>query len=523
MKHIKLFENIDLFQNWKDSEEYVTPNVSFVESEGSITYVPKSENLICVFNITEPGETRISNNIDNISSIIVDGIVIDPIKEYNFEEVGDHTIEYVLIDKTLIGDDMLYFCENISAITIPKSVTRIGSWAIEQENITSIIVSKNNPVFDSRDNCNAIIETETNTLVLGCKNSIIPSSVTRIGYRAFRGISKMTMPTIPTSVTYIGDEAFSYCNKGITSINIPDSVTYIGNNAFSSCSAATTLTLPDSVTYIGNNAFNGCKIKSITLPDSVTHIGDGAFYGNKITSISIPDSITHIGYNTFRSCESLSSIKWGKGVTSIGTYAFYFCNFTSITIPDSVTSIGNGAFWGNKITSINIPDSVTQIGYDAFYGNIIESVTIPASVTQLGVRAFDLRYLKYITVAQNHPVYDTRDNCNAIIETETNTLVLGSTNTIIPDSVTSLGDSAFAGSSMESIIIPASVTRIGSNAFIDCDNLTSITCLSKTAPQLSGVYIFDVNSKGVLRYPKGSNYSAWIKELPSGWTTEEIE
>jgi hypothetical protein len=140
------------------------------------------------------------------------------------------------------------------------------------------------------------------------------------------------------------------------------------------------------------------------------------------------------------------------------------------------------------------------------------------------MRAFDILYLKYITVAQSNPVYDSRDNCNAVIETETNTLILGSINTVIPDSVTSLGNSVFAWSSMESIIIPASVTQIGQNAFGQCTNLTSITCLAKTAPRLSFYeYSLSVNSNGVLRYPKGSDYSNWIKLLPKGWTTEEIE
>ena len=115
-----------------------------------------------------------------------------------------------------------------------------------------------NTVYDSRDNCNAIIETTSNTLILGCKTTIIPNSVTSIGSYAFVGCSGLTSVTIPNSVTSIGQVAFYGC-RGLTSVTIPNSVTSIGGSAFSYCSGLTSVTIPNSVTSIGSYAFVGCS------------------------------------------------------------------------------------------------------------------------------------------------------------------------------------------------------------------------------------------------------------------------
>ena len=175
-----------------------------------------------------------------------------------------------------------------------------------------------------------------------------------------------------------------------------------------------------------------------------------------LTTATIPETVTYEG-TTY-------------SVTSIGDSAFTYCySLTSVTIPNSVTSIGSSAFFHcSSLTSITIPNSVTSIGGYAFYGcSSFTSVTIGNSVTSIGGEAFvGCWSLTSVIVESGNSTYDSRENCNAIIESATNTLIVGCQNTIIPNSVTSIGDWAFCDcTALTSITIPNSVTSIGDRAF----------------------------------------------------------
>ncbi|MCQ2338317.1 MAG: leucine-rich repeat domain-containing protein [Paludibacteraceae bacterium] len=234
----------------------------------------------------------------------------------------------------------------------------------------------------------------------------------------------------------------------------------------------------DGIYYniIGNNQVE------VTYDDTYPHY---RYYGNvTIPSSVIYDtetySVTSIGSSAFYECFGLTSVTIPNSVTSIGSCAFYNCyGLTSVTIPNSVTSIGSGAFYNcYDLTSVTIPNSVTSIGSSAFYYCTgLTSVTIPNSVTSIGSNPFDYcSGLTSIIVESGNTYYDSRNNCNAIIETSTNSLIAGCMNTVIPNGVTTICSYAFRGcSGLTSVTIPNSVTSIGSYAFYGCSGLSSVT------------------------------------------------
>ena len=491
------------------------------------------------------------NNIESIETVVIeDGVT--SIGNYAFAYCSNLTSVTIPSSVTSIGKYVFFICTRLTSVTIPSSVTSIGGGAFDNcssltsitipssvtsiekstfancESLTSINIPANvttigedaffycsaletitidegNDIYDSRDECNAIIETVSNTLIYGCKKTVIPNSVTSIGEKAFYFCEGMTSVTIPSSVTSIGKTAFLGCT-GLASVTIPSSVTTIGELAFNRCQSLTSVTIPSSVTTIESYAFSECTgLSSVTIPSSVTSIEERTFLAcSSLTSVTIPSSVTNIGNSAFEGCTSLKSIfmlanstvddeafdfnvqgkKFYVPSGSADNYSYYFYGSDIIEFdgycgdPDvnegknvawvltdedgdntkeTLTIAGTGAmknydiklasWYGNRgsIKTVVIGNGVTSIGFDAFYGcTSLTSVTIPSSVTSIVKGAFA--------------------SCT------------GLTSINIPSSVTNIGDNAFFNcGGLTSINIPASVTSIGIAVFSGCSALETIT------------------------------------------------
>ena len=363
-----------------------------------------------------------------------------------------------------------------------------------------------------------------NTLITSFDELRYFTNLVEIGNSAFEGCCGLTSVTIPNSVFSILSGAFSRCS-GLTSVTIPNSVTSIEMHAFAGCSALTSLTIPNSVTSIGQQSFKGCiSLTSLSVPKSLTSIGSSAFYGcSALTSIKVETG--NVKYDSRNNCNAL--IETASNKLIIG------CNNT--VIPSTVTTIGNDAFLNcSGLTSVTIPNSVTSIGFDSFSGcSGLTSLTIPKSLTSIGPGAFDgCSGLTSIIVETGNVKYDSRNNCNALIETTSNELILGCKNTVIPNTVTSIGAGAFGEcSGLTSITIPNSVTSIGNYAFQNCTGLKEVISEVKNPEAVSIGYdaftstssdiVLFVPSGTLSAYKSSSQWTKWfkdIRELQSGET-----
>ncbi len=490
-----------------------------------IKYLLNSQNSTNVAAVTT---ANYSGSIIIPSSVKYKGVTYDVISIWNQAFYGCDKLTSIVIPSSVIEICKYAFrgCNGLTSITIPNSVTSIGEGAFMQcERLTSITLP------------NSITRIE-NMVFAECKsltNITIPNNVNSIGEDAFFNCSGLTSVTIPNSVTKIGDYAFERCS-GLTNIVISNGLTSIGYRTFYECSKLSNIIIPNNVKSIGESAFENCKnLRNIYISSSVKTIGDYTFNGCiNLESINvesgnsvfdsrdncnaiirsesnelilgskntfIPNSVTSIYERAFRGCSGLTNITIPNSVKSIGNYVFNDCvNLESIIVENGnsvydsrdncnaiIKTETNELVAGCKNTII--PHSVTSIGSFAFSGcSGLTCIIIPNSVTNINRGAFSYcGSLESIVVENDNPVFDSRDNCNAVIKTNTNELVAGCKGTIIPNSILTIGQEAFYGcSGLSSITIPESVKELDAYAFWFCDLKT----LKITSEKIGGMNVF---------------------------------
>ena len=447
-----------------------------------------------------------------------------------------------------IGSDAFNNCQNLTAITLPNTIDSILTWAFRLTPIESLVVPANtiyigteivahcpnlkslkvadgNPVYDSRDNCNAIIITRNNTLIVSCCTTVIPNTVTDIGDVAFNGYQGTEL-VIPEGVERIYYGAFCY-SESLTKITLPSTLVYIGNNALAGCTSLRKVYCyavnPPSVTgsVTDRNTFQNTDLfvpaesvnayrqdyswrqflnvlsfeEDVPLPPEefpTGKCGDNLTYSFELTDDVVRDEIngrnvwtngiriviTGTGamydYDTWWATPWTNAYRYRiyevvlpNGLTHVGDNAFGGCiNIKSLELPSTCTSVGKDGFYNCHLQDdLHLPEGLTTLGDRAFCSLMYtRNVYLPASLTSIGVAGVaGIQQQENFYLNEANPNYKLINN--SLIEKATNTLIAATKNAIIPSTVTAIGPEVFASSRCERMPIPEGVISIGEDAF----------------------------------------------------------
>lgn len=429
--------------------DYINPifNVDdfwyYIENDGAVLCRHVENGVVKASDYNGPSELIIPSSIEHEG------------KTWPVTKIGEYSlgmfrqfdrIQRVVIPSSVteIGASAFSGLPALESIYISKSVVKIADNLLGEEytNPTRIEIEPGNPVYDSRENCNAIIVTATNTLIVGRQGSVIPSSV-----------------------TLIADNAFKSC-KGLKSIVIPEGVKSIGKSAFEGCSGLTAITIPASVESIGSGAFFECTgIRSIKVAQ-----------GNRVYD-SREDCNAIVNTRTNELILACPSTKIPNGINKIGYRAFYHCTLSNgLELPEGIEEIADEAFAGcTGYSELVLPASLKKLGKDVF-SEIKVDMTFRISAV-MAMRGQNTKpTFTSIKVNPANKYFDSREDCNALIRTKDNTLLLACENSFIPQSVKAIGDGAFKGlKSNKEIVLPKGLEYVGEEAFA---NYVSVAPLS---------------------------------------------
>ncbi|MBO6217054.1 MAG: leucine-rich repeat domain-containing protein, partial [Prevotella sp.] len=426
------------------------------------------------------------------------------------QNVNDGTQDYTV---TKIGDSAFYGKSFVTSVTFPSTLTTFGRYSFSRTGLTSVVIPEGvtTLTFELFSYCDQLtsvtIPEGVTTMERGVfyeddllNGVVLPSTLTTIGYHAFGRCIGLTAITIPANVSVIDAYAFQYCSNLETVDLKPQTMTTIGQNAFDSCEKLTAFHVPEGITTLGQEVFYGCKaMQELSLPSTLTSIGYRTFYNCiSLPSVTIPEGVTTIGNEAFRYCKLLGGdITLPAALTSLGSYAFAGCeNVERVTFlgNNDVTMPGESQFSSmKKLKSVKLPDNLSTITTSMFFGcnqlqsidlsrltatvispwafrlcQALASVQLPPGTATIGNEAF--AYCENLTAISFPSTLKSIGN-NAFDNNNLTSLQLN-------DGLETIGNYAFSGSkdlSASPVVIPQSVTSIGGSAFYNCDQMTSFT------------------------------------------------
>ena len=359
--------------------------------------------------------------------------------------IGDYPV-------TEIGSYAFDGCFSLRNLTIPESVTKLGYYMIRGTTIQSITIPKNVSTAASYDG-------------------------TRYGPLA--GAEYLKTVIFENGLVNIPDNILLGA-RTVTSVQVPSTVEWIGNNAFTYCTALSSITMPDSVETIGASAFYGCsKLTEVKWSANIKKISDSAFRGTSLTELTLPKTLENLGWNAFMECKELETVEFTYNSKTgfkleIGSYAFQKCtSLGKASLTENIRELPSNMFDGcSALETLEIPESVTKLGYYIISGTTIQSITIPKNVSTAasydGTRYGPLAGAGYLkTVIFENGLVNIPDN-----------ILLGArtvTSVQIPSTVEWIGNNAFTYcTALSSITMPDSVEMIGASAFYGCSKLKEV-------------------------------------------------